>query len=89
MRGREGEDRALGPAGIVTWVGNARQTAEALISLYRDPERRKAMGVAAKQRVQRYYDQQQLLTTYKSIYQESIAAPDRESVRRSTVRARG
>lgn len=83
INGRERADRALGPAGIVTWVGNARQTAEALIELYRNPAKRKAMGVAALERVRRYYDQRQLLSTYQNIYQTAIQAPSREAVKTS------
>lgn len=73
IEGRPGEDRDLGPAGIITWVGNARQTAEALVKLYRQPDLRKAMGAAGRARVARYYDQKQLLSSYHALYQEKMA----------------
>lgn len=71
------EDRALGPAGIVTWVGNPRQTAEAVISLYRDPPRRQAMSLAARQRAQAYYRHSAMIEAYREIYQKylTVAPP--------------
>ena len=41
----------------------------------------KAMGAAGKERVRRYYDQKQLLSTYYKIYQSAIQASTRETVR--------
>lgn len=79
--GRGPEDEALGPAGVVTWVGNARQTAEAILSLYRDPGLRLKMAVAARERVRRFYDQKQLLESYHRIYQEAAAQPGRKPAR--------
>ena len=67
-------DQALGPAGIVTWVGNPRQTAEAVISLYRDPEKRKAMSGSARNRATRYYQNRDMLEAYRSIYQKHMTA---------------
>lgn len=66
--GRSGDDKALGPAGAVTWVGNARQTAEAVIAMYRNPNLRKERGEAGRQRVMRYYRRDQMLEAYRSIY---------------------
>ncbi len=69
------EDRALGPAGVVTWVGNPRQTAEAVISLYRDPQRKKQMGEAARQRANKYYQRKDMLAAYHEIYQKYMQQP--------------
>lgn len=66
--GRSGEDKTLGTAGAVTWVGNARQTAEAVIAMYRNPSLRKERGEAGRQRVMRYYRRDQMLEAYRSIY---------------------
>lgn len=71
--GRPGADRDLGPAGMVTWVGNARQTAEALITLHGDPALRASMASAARARVKRYYDQRELLKAYRQVYREAMA----------------
>lgn len=77
IEGRTGEDKDLGPAGIVTKVGNPRQTAEAILALYRDPGLRARMSAAGKERVQRYYDQRELLAEYKSIYRAAAAQSGR------------
>jgi polysaccharide biosynthesis protein PelF len=66
--GRSSKDKALGAAGSVTWVGNARQTAEAVIALYRNPAERKKRGEAGRQRVLKYYRRDQMLDSYRSIY---------------------
>ena len=71
----------MGPAGLVTWVGNPRQTAEALLKLYREPSLRQRMGQAGQERVKRYYDQKQLLESYAQSYQMAAAQSGRERVR--------
>ncbi len=81
IEGREGEDRALGTAGSVTWVGNARQTAEAVIALYQNPEERRRMGQAGRERVGRFYRRDQMLTTYRSIYQSYLDASQQREQR--------
>lgn len=68
------EDKALGAAGIVTWVGNPRQTAEAVITLYRDPTRRQAMAEVARQRAARYYQHGQMIKAYRDTYQKYLVA---------------
>lgn len=77
INGRTAEDQALGPAGLITWVGNPRQTAEAIIQLYRDKGLRQRMSVAAQERVRRYYDQRQLLEKYHQIYKTAGAQSGR------------
>ncbi len=77
--GRSPEDQALGVAGAVTWVGNARQTAEAVIALYKNPEERKRRGEAGRQRVTKYYRRDQMLETYRRVYQQYIHAPSRSA----------
>lgn len=81
INGRGEEDEALGPAGLVTWVGNPRQTAEAILKLYREPSLRQRMGQAGQQRVKRYYDQKQLLESYHNIYKTACAQSGRETAR--------
>ena len=81
MQGRSDEDRALGTAGSITWVGNARQTAEAVIALHRDPAERARMAEAGKTRVLRYYRRDQMLETYRNVYSRYMMAPDRAAVR--------
>lgn len=78
IEGQSQEDRGLGLAGTVTWVGNARQTAEAVIALYENPALRARYAEAGKARVNRYYRRDQMLATYRSIYQSYLAVPDRD-----------
>lgn len=80
IEGRGAEDQALGPAGLVTWVGNPRQTAEAILRIQRDPELRQRMSRAAMERVRRYYDQRQLLQSYAQIYKMAAAQNGRQRV---------
>ena len=81
INGRGQEDEAIGPAGLVTWVGNPRQTAEAILKLYREPSLRQRMGQAGQERVRRYYDQKQLLESYAQIYKMAAAQSGRNRVK--------
>lgn len=72
LEGRTPEDKALGAAGIVTGIGNPEQTAQGIIKILQDPELHQAMSQAAHQRVRRYYDHDQMVQTYRSIYQDAI-----------------
>ena len=81
INGRGEEDQALGPAGLITWVGNPRQTAEAILKLYREASLRQRMGQAGQERVRRYYDQKQLLESYVKIYQMAAAQTGRDRAR--------
>jgi glycosyltransferase involved in cell wall biosynthesis len=78
INGRGEEDEALGPAGLVTWVGNPRQTAQAILKLWREPSLRQRMGQAGQARVRQYYDQKQLLESYAQIYKMAAAQSGRK-----------
>ncbi len=66
--GRTEDDRALGPAGIVTRVSAPMETANALESLLNDRKLLLRMGEAGRKRVERFYRQQDLLDHYHEIY---------------------
>ncbi|MBX7148611.1 GT4 family glycosyltransferase PelF [bacterium] len=66
------EDVALGPSGVVTGVANPAQTAKAMVDLLAEPETYKKMGEAGKQRVARYYDQDDLLSRYLNVYETEL-----------------
>lgn len=68
IHGMDEADQAMGPAGIVTRVGNPSDTAEALIRLARDPELRRRMAEAGKKRVRIYYDHDDMIRRYREIY---------------------
>ena len=76
LEGRTEEDRALGPAGLVTGIGNPEATADAIVKILKNPKLHEAMSKAAFERVKRYYDHDEMVKTYKEIYLESISAPD-------------
>ena len=73
IEGGDENDRKLGPSGIVTRVANPAATAAALVSMARDPARRKAMGEAAKARVAARYRLQQVVASYDSLYTSVVA----------------
>jgi glycosyltransferase involved in cell wall biosynthesis len=72
LEGRTPGDRALGPSGIVTQVANPRETAAAILKLLRDAPAYEAMGIAGRERVRRYYDQDDLLSRYLNIYEKNL-----------------
>ncbi len=80
LLGGDAEDVAIGPAGVLTWVGNPAQTAEALVMLYENPELRKQMGESGRKRVETYYRQEQLFERYREVYDECRKAHDRTAV---------
>lgn len=68
VEGRPGEDRALGPSGLVTRVGSPEETAEAAIRILSDPDLKARMSEAARRRVRMFYDQPALVARYRGIY---------------------
>lgn len=70
LEGGTPEDRALGPSGIVTAVADPQGTAQALIDMGRDAERRERMGEAGLRRVVRFYRKAETFAAYRRLYQE-------------------
>jgi glycosyltransferase involved in cell wall biosynthesis len=62
-------DRALGPSGIVTRVGNAAEVAAALVELAESATLRHALGEAGRARVDVYYRKSQMIGRYRGLYQ--------------------
>jgi glycosyltransferase involved in cell wall biosynthesis len=79
LEGRTPEDRALGPAGLVTRVADPEDTARAILRLARDPELRRAMGEAGRRRVRAYYRLDQVREAYLELYR-SLAEAHRKGV---------
>lgn len=75
VEGLEPEDRALGPSGIVTRVGNPEETAVAILKILRNPALRKEMAEAARERVCRFYDDRKMISRYRDIYETYIHEP--------------
>jgi len=73
LEGRGPEDRALGPSGIVTSMADPGATAGAILTLARDPELRREMGRAGLARVRAYYQEADLVRSYREIYRRLAA----------------
>lgn len=74
LGGRTPEDRALGDGGLVVPMANPGAMARALIKLARDEELRTSMGAAMRQRVQRFYDVEDMVREYGAIYRRNVEA---------------
>jgi polysaccharide biosynthesis protein PelF len=72
--GRLPEDLRLGSGGLITPIASPGATAEALLKLYRDKEHRKRLGKNLKTRVNRFYDQDDMIGAYREIYHRHLAA---------------
>jgi len=70
--GNTEEDRAIGAAGSVVPLANPTAFAEAVIPLLSDTKQWKAARDAAIQRVEKYYDEKDMLKRYHNIYLDQI-----------------
>jgi glycosyltransferase involved in cell wall biosynthesis len=70
------EDRALGLSGLVTGVGNPRETADAILKILRDEPLRQSMIRNGVARAERFYRQDDVLQTYHDLYARWSVAPD-------------
>jgi glycosyltransferase involved in cell wall biosynthesis len=70
------EEAKLGPGGVVTTLTSPKATAEGMYKLLGDPAFYAACSSAIRERVRRYYDRRDMLASYRSLYEELIAAPD-------------
>lgn len=66
------EDRRLGPSGLLTPVSSAEKTAEAILELLGNTILRSQMGQAGKQRVEKFYNQDDLLSKYLNFYEQNL-----------------
>lgn len=72
IHGLSDEDRALGSAGEVVPIANPKLFAEAAILLLTDPDKWRTARDAAIARVEKYYDEKDMLNRYRDIYQDHI-----------------
>ncbi|MEN8152022.1 MAG: GT4 family glycosyltransferase PelF [Planctomycetota bacterium] len=70
--GRTAEDQQYGPGGIITPIATPGETAEALLTLHREPETRKAYGMNLRARVTALYDQRDMIAAYRDIYERNL-----------------
>jgi len=68
------EDRAIGAAGAVVPIANPAAFAEAVIPLLTDDDKWREARDAGIARVEKYYDEKDMLERYHSIYLDQIAS---------------
>jgi polysaccharide biosynthesis protein PelF len=74
IEGAGGMDAELGPSGIVTRIASPVETAQAIVDLARDPQRRLQMGRAGLARVEKRYLLGDLLVAYERLYRDMLSA---------------
>lgn len=72
LEGGEAADRVLGFSGLVTEVANPQNTAEAILRLLGDKKLYQQMSAAGRERVKKFYDEDDLLSRYLNIYEQNI-----------------
>ncbi|RJP59547.1 MAG: DUF3492 domain-containing protein [Candidatus Auribacter fodinae] len=68
LYGRIPEDKAIGKSGLITGVGNPAETGEAIVQILSDPQQYTAMSKAGAQRVERFYNRDELFAKYLNLY---------------------
>ncbi len=76
VHGRGEDDRALGAAGAVVGLADHEALAEACASLLRHPAAYARAAQAAIRRVERYYDQRQMIDAFDRVFAERIGAEE-------------
>lgn len=66
--GRSPEDKSLGASGLMTPICSPHETAQAVLKILKDPKLRLKMGEVGKERVARYYRQEDYLASYQMLY---------------------
>lgn len=73
LNGRTPEDRALGPSGLVTDVGDHRGLGRAIATILGDGTLARRMADAGRQRVQKFYDLRVIVAEYDALYKRWLA----------------
>ncbi|MHC4940369.1 MAG: GT4 family glycosyltransferase PelF [Planctomycetota bacterium] len=68
LYGRGPEDRALGAGGLVTAMASPGETARAILELHDSPQLRERMRDSMRARVEKFYDQRDMVSAYDQIY---------------------
>jgi len=79
LHGRPGEDEALGPSGYITKPADPMDTAQGMLAVLLNPELRRAMSIAGRKRVERFYAEEDLNRRYEALYRECMALPSVEA----------
>jgi glycosyltransferase involved in cell wall biosynthesis len=70
-----------GETGVLVPTRQPDQLARAMLSLWRDPERCRAMGLAGRRRVEQHFDIRQMVAAYEALYRP-FHRPARRAARR-------
>ncbi len=70
--GRAGEDQSLGQSGLITPIGSPVATAKAIVQLAKSPDQCRSMGEAGYQRVRRFYREEDMIRSYRRVYDEVL-----------------
>lgn len=74
--GRTLEDKAIGRAGRLTKILSPAETAEALLSILRDPATVRRMGAAGRRRAEQFYSMDRMLGSYRDLYRGYVPGVD-------------
>ncbi|MCA8977745.1 MAG: GT4 family glycosyltransferase PelF [Planctomycetes bacterium] len=68
LEGRTPEDQALGTGGLIAPIASPGAIARHVLELHDDPDLRRRMGRSLQQRVRQFYDERDMIATYREIY---------------------
>jgi glycosyltransferase involved in cell wall biosynthesis len=72
LYGKNEEDMQLGKAGFITNVHSSHETAEAIITILKDPDIYKDMSLTGKRRMQKYYHRDKVYSEYRKLLERMI-----------------
>jgi glycosyltransferase involved in cell wall biosynthesis len=72
LEGRGSEDAAIGRSGLVTEVSDPESTADAIFKLLSDPLLYRRCVNSGRIRVERYYNEDDLLSRYLNVYEQGM-----------------
>ena len=73
VEGLPGEDQALGTSGTIVRIADPESVARAALALLGDETRWQAASAAGQARVNRYYRDSQMFTSYRTLYQDILS----------------
>ena len=70
LYGRDDDDKAIGPCGVICTVGNHQEVGDAMVRLISDRGLWERYARAGRERVQRFYDLKRIEERYGNLYRE-------------------
>jgi len=77
--GNDPEDQAIGSGGRLTKIGSPEATARGLLDLLEDPTELQRAGQAGLERLRRFYLEEDVMNTYRNLYQKLCDGKEPES----------